>query len=87
MEETGWITLSWNVDVVLTHTAPLRYEPIEVFLPGINQRMVDKSTEAWLSVIEGQLEYQKWYCGHYHRECWMASERFRAVYESIQLAE
>ena len=58
--------LSWDVDVVLTHTAPLCYEPIEVFLPGINQRMVDKSTEAWLAVIERQLEYQKWYCGHYH---------------------
>lgn len=37
--------LHWNVDIVLTHTAPLKYEPREVFLPGINQSMVDKSTE------------------------------------------
>lgn len=58
--------LNWNVDVVLTHTAPLRYEPVEVFLPGLNQNMVDKSTERWLGEIEEKLNYEKWYCGHYH---------------------
>ena len=29
---------------------------------------VDKSTEKWLGTIEAKLEYQKWYCGHYHTE-------------------
>lgn len=58
--------VNWTVDVVLTHTAPLKYEPREVFLPGINQSMVDKSTEQWLDGIEERLDYKKWYCGHYH---------------------
>ena len=58
--------LHWDVYVVLTHTAPLRYEPVEVFLPGLNQSMVDKSTERWLGKIEEKLHYEKWYCGHYH---------------------
>ena len=58
--------LNWEVDVVLTHTAPLRYEPVEVFLPGFNQSMVDKATERWLGEIEEKLNYEKWYCGHYH---------------------
>ena len=49
--------LRWDVDVVLTHTAPLKYEPREVFLPGINQGMVDKSTEQWLDSIEERLDY------------------------------
>lgn len=61
LEEIGW-----EVDVVLTHTAPLKYEPTEVFLPMINQNLVDKSTEQWLDSIEERLGYQKWYCGHYH---------------------
>ena len=58
--------MDWEVDVVLTHTAPLKYEPIEVFLPMIDQSTVDKSTEQWLDSIEEQLYYDKWYCGHYH---------------------
>lgn len=58
--------LGWGIDVVLSHTAPLKYEPVEVFLPGINQSAVDKSTEIWLDTIEDRLKYWKWYCGHYH---------------------
>lgn len=58
--------VNWQVDVVLTHTTPLKYEPTEAFLEGINQNLVDKSTEIWLDHIEERLEYKKWYCGHYH---------------------
>ena len=60
--------LDWKVDIVLSHTTPLKYEPVEVFLPGIDQSKVDKSTEEWLDSIEKRLAYQKWYCGHYHTE-------------------
>ena len=55
-----------KIDVVLSHTCPLKYEPVEVFLPGIDQSRVDKSTEAWLDTIEDRITYEKWYCGHYH---------------------
>lgn len=60
--------LNWQIDIVLSHTTPLKYEPVEVFLPGIDQSKVDKSTEEWLDGIEKRLEYEKWYCGHYHTE-------------------
>lgn len=60
--------LDWKVDVVLSHTTPLKYEPVEVFLSGVDQSKVDKSTEKWLDGIEDRLDYQKWYCGHYHTE-------------------
>ena len=50
--------IDWSVDVVLTHTAPLKYEPREVFLLGINQSMVDKSAEQWLDTIEERLDYK-----------------------------
>lgn len=39
--------LGHRVDVVLSHTCPLKYEPVEVFLPGIDQSAVDKSTEQY----------------------------------------
>lgn len=59
---------NWKIDIVLSHTAPLKYEPTEVFLPLIDQSSVDKSTEEWLGEIENKLDYERWYCGHYHTE-------------------
>lgn len=59
---------NWEVDVVLSHTVPICYEPTEVFLKGIDQSKVDKSTERWLGSIEYKLAYKKWYAGHYHTE-------------------
>ncbi len=59
---------SWKVDLVLSHTVPVKYEPTEVFLEGLDQSTVDKSTEEWLGEIEAKLNYRKWYAGHYHTE-------------------
>lgn len=53
-------------DIVLSHTAPQKYEPTEVFIKGLNQDMVDKSMELWLNEIENKIDYKKWYAGHYH---------------------
>lgn len=57
---------NFEVDVVLSHTAPLKFEPTEMFLPGVDQSLVDKSTEEFLGYIENKLIYKKWYLGHYH---------------------
>ena len=58
----------WSIEIVLSHTTPLKYEPTEVFIRGVDQSKVDKSTEIWLDSIEDRLTYRKWYCGHYHTE-------------------
>lgn len=60
--------LGWKVDVVLSHIMPLKYEPVKVFMAGVDQSKLDKSMEEWLDGIEDRLEYGKWYCGHYHTE-------------------
>ena len=57
---------NWQVDIVLSHTVPLKYEPTEVFMPGVNQSKADKTTEIWLDQIENRLQYRHWYAGHYH---------------------
>lgn len=73
---------NWNIDVFLTHTCPLKYEPKEVFLQGIDQSLVDKTTEMFLDEIEHRCQYQKWYCGHYHTEKEIDDMIF--LYKSIQ---
>ena len=55
-------------DVVMTHTCPYKYEPREVFLNGVDETKVDKSMEYFLDKVEESIEYDKWYCGHYHTE-------------------
>jgi len=59
-------SVEYKVDVVLSHTCPVKYEPVETFMPNIDQSKVDRSTENWLGEIESKLTYDKWYCGHYH---------------------
>lgn len=59
---------NWKTDIILTHTCPLKYEPVEVFLPFIDQSTVDKTTEEWLDSIEDKLDYSIWYAGHYHTD-------------------
>lgn len=56
----------WKIDCVLSHTAPIKYEPVEWFIRGLEQDTVDKTTEKWLQKIESRLDYKKWYLGHYH---------------------
>ncbi|MBE5970053.1 MAG: serine/threonine protein phosphatase [Lachnospiraceae bacterium] len=60
--------VGWNIDVVLSHTAPFKYEPVEVFFKDFDQSKVDKTTEKWLDSIEDKLSYKKWYLGHYHTD-------------------
>lgn len=55
-----------QVDIILSHTCPLKYEPTEVFIDGIDQALVDKTMESFLDIIEERVDYDKWYCGHYH---------------------
>lgn len=72
----------WETDVVLSHTVPLKYEPVEVFLEGVDQSKVDKSTEIWLNRIEDRLTYRKWYCGHYHTT--KKIDRLELLFENVE---
>lgn len=74
---------NWRIDYVLTHTSPLLYEPIDLFLDFIDQSKVDKSTEHWFSYIQSRLNYSRWYFAHYHenREFNQATMLFEEIQE------
>ena len=72
-----------HFDIVLTHTCPYKYEPVEVFLSGIDQSKVDKSMEHFLDKIEDSIKYDKWYCGHYHTE--KGIEKIEFMFENIKI--
>jgi 3-oxoacid CoA-transferase subunit A len=60
--------VGWDVDYVLSHTAPLRAEPRHLFLEGLDQSKIDKSTEEYLDEIAEKLNFKRWFFGHYHGE-------------------
>lgn len=71
-----------HYDIVLTHTVPIQWEPVECFLPFIDQSTVDKTTESWLSHIEEQITYKKWFAGHYHVDK-IVDDKVRLMFNDI----
>lgn len=57
-----------KVDVILSHTCPYKYLPREMFLDGVDESTVDNSTEYFLDEIEENVDYDLWYCGHFHTD-------------------
>lgn len=68
-------------DVVLTHTCPYDYRPIEAFLPNIDQNHVDSRTERFLNDIEHKIDYDDWYCGHFHID--KSVDKIQFLFQSI----
>jgi len=71
-----------EVDVILSHTCPYKYEPREMFLSFIEQDTVDDSTERWLDTIEEKTDYKAWYCGHWHTD--KRIDKIHFLYHTIE---
>lgn len=57
-----------HYDLVLSHTAPLSWEPTDLFLRGIDQSKVDKTMEIWLDKFKDMTNWKIWLFGHYHAD-------------------
>ena len=57
-----------------------------MFISGVDQSKVDRSTEDWLNMIEKNLNYEKWYCGHWHtdRTVYYDKKRYCFMYNDIK---
>lgn len=61
----------WNCDYdfVFTHTAPISWEPTDLFLSFVDQSTVDKTTEYFLESVKEILgSWGIWCFGHYHAD-------------------
>lgn len=56
----------WKFDFVLTHTCPIEWQPVDMFLSNIDQSSVDNSMENWLSEVKNSITWKYWCFGHYH---------------------
>ena len=61
----------WNCDYdfVFSHTAPISWEPTDLFLSFVDQSTVDKTTEYFLENVKEILgSWGIWCFGHYHAD-------------------
>lgn len=57
-----------HYDLILSHTAPISWEPTDLFLRGIDQSKVDKTMEIWLDKFKDMTNWKIWLFGHYHAD-------------------
>lgn len=74
-----------DIDVILSHTCPFKYEPREMFLDMVDQSTVDASTEHWLDQIEESTDYVAWFCGHWHTD--KRIDRMHFLFHSFESEE
>lgn len=67
----------WKVDLVATHCAPT-----EIQRQARPDYPENELTE-FLSEVRKKLDYQQWYCGHYHMQKQIPDARFRILYRDI----
>ena len=72
-------------DIILAHTCPYNYRPVECFLPGIDESAVDNSMELFLQEIVETAEYTAFYCGHWHTEKQIG--KVRILYQDVIMLE
>ena len=48
----------------------------------VDQSTVDNSTELWLDTIEGKLNYNAWYCSHWHID--KRIDKMQFLFESVE---
>lgn len=71
-----------KVDFVFSHTCPLSWEPVDLFLPFIDQSLVDKSMETWMDEIKDEFHWDTWLFGHYHADR-VINPKVRMFYRDI----
>lgn len=56
-----------QVDLVLSHTCPISYEPSDLYWPGFDQSLIDKTMEREMGHMEHIYNYKCWCWGHFHK--------------------
>lgn len=56
-------------DFVLTHTCPYSWQPFDLFLPQVDQKTVDNTTERWMDELKNKIHWRyAWLFGHFHKD-------------------
>lgn len=76
--------LDWNIDYVITHTAPKQFTP-EFYKYMSFKLDVPCPTQNYLTELADCLTWKKWYFGHFHGDDKSIEQRARLLYDDIVL--
>lgn len=79
-------TYGRQIDLVLSHTVPLSFQPTDLFLRGLDQSTVDNTMERWMNDLAQNFNWGLWLFGHYHADRleWPHVEQFYQEMEPLQ---
>lgn len=72
----------WKVDYVITHAAP-EYVVRNVFTAVKPLLKEDCSCEKFLDTIYNKLDFQTWFCGHYHFDTYLKTSKIMELYQDV----
>ena len=70
-------------DLILSHTCPISWQPIDLFLGFIDQSKVDNSMEKWMEKFKDKIKWGTWLFGHYHDDKYLGNN-FTIFLNSIE---
>ena len=84
-----WLDLGFNIDFVVGHTFPLKMQQFyqDLFMKGLDQSSVDKTTEYWLNkladIYESCPTFKQYFGGHFHDDR-VLTDKYTMLYHSVE---
>lgn len=69
-----------RVDYIITHTLP---ETVLREVPRFSYKIYPCRTSAFLDTVLERVEYDKWFCGHFHIDMEIAQRRMFVLYNTV----
>lgn len=73
----------WKTDYVLTHCAPSHAQAAISALLGIEGEYPDNKLTDFLRMLTLNLNFEKWFCGHYHTDMDIEKAKLHVLYDRV----
>lgn len=84
-----WLDLGFNIDFVIGHTFPLKMQHFyqDLFMSGLDQSTIDKTTEYWLNsladIYEACPNFKQYFGGHFHDDR-VLTDKYTMLYHNVE---
>lgn len=86
---TEWLDLGFDIDFVIAHTFPFKTQHYyqDLFMSGLDQTMIDKSMEHWLTkmsdIYESCPSFKQYFGGHFHDDR-VLNDKYTMLYHRVE---